>query len=173
MTVKDNKTILIVGILCTLIIITIALLVSGNKKDEIDYDELSEEELDAIINEEIDDMEIKELASMEERDRMEWYVSKFVKNVEAGAYDDAYDVLNEEFKTRYFKTLDEFEEYSKKNFPKMMSLEHTNIERIGNQYVLWTTLYNSLKGKDSAIEMKFVVRESELNKYELSFSVQE
>ena len=105
MTVKDNKTILIAGILCTLIIITIALLVSGNKKSEIDFDELSDEELDAIINEEIDDMEIKELASMEERDRMEWYVSKFIKNVEAGAYDDAYDVLNEEFKTRYFKTI--------------------------------------------------------------------
>ncbi|MCR5185708.1 MAG: hypothetical protein K6D97_01135 [Clostridia bacterium] len=173
MTVKDNKTILMLGILATLFIIAIALIISGNRKEEVNYSELSEEELDAVINEEIEDMEVKELANMEERERMEWYVSKFVKRIENGEYADAYDVLNEEFKTRYFKTLDDFEEYSKKNFPKMMSLEHTNIERIGNQYVLWVNLSNSLRGKASATEMKFVIREHELNKYELSFSVQE
>ena len=164
MTIKDNKTILMVGIFITLVIIALSLLISGNKKEEIDYNELSQEELDTIIN---------ELANMEERDRMEWYVSKFVKSIEDSRYDEAYDVLNEEFKTKYFKTLEDFEEYSKKHFPKMMSLEHTNIERIGNQYVLWVNLYNSLKGKDSSIEMNFVIRESELNKYEISFSVQE
>ena len=173
MTIKDNKTILMVGIFITLVIIALSLLISGNKKEEIDYNELSQEELDTIINEEIENMEIKELANMEERDRMEWYVSKFVKSIEDSRYDEAYDVLNEEFKTKYFKTLEDFEEYSKKHFPKMMSLEHTNIERIGNQYVLWVNLYNYLKGKDSSIEMNFVIRESELNKYEISFSVQE
>ena len=173
MTVKDNKTGIMLGIFVVLFVIAIALIISGNMKEKVDYDELSEEELEAVINEEIENMEVNELAGMEERDRMEKYVSTFVKHVENEEYDEAYDVLNEGFKTKYFNTLDKFEIYARDTFPRMLSLEHKNIERIGDTYVLWVTLYDSLKGKDSGIDMNFVVKESELNKYELSFSVQE
>ncbi len=173
MTIRDNKTMIMLGIFVTLIIIAIALVISGSRKPERYTDNMTEEEIAAAVNEEIEEMEVNELSSLGERDRMEKYVSNFVKDVENGNYESAYSMLNEEFKTKYFGTLDEFEQYAKAHFPKMMALDHTNFERIGDTYVMWVTLYNSLKGKDSGVEMKFVVKESALNKYELSFSVQE
>ena len=173
MTVKDNKTGIILGIFVILVIITITLIISGNRKDKGNYDDLSEEEFDAAIDAEIEDMEVKELIGLNERERMERYVSSFIKDIDNGELDEAYETLNEDFKTKYFKTLSDFEEYANKYFPSMLSIEHKNIERIGDTYVLWVTLYDSLKGKDSGIDMNFVIKESALNKFELSFSVQE
>ncbi len=173
MTVRDNKTMIMLCIFVILVVVAIALIISGSRKPERYNDNMTEEEITAAVNEEIEEMEVNELSSLGERDRMEKYVSKFVKDIESGDYESAYAMLNEDFKTNYFKTLDSFEQYSKAHFPKMMSLDHTNFERIGDTYVLWVTLYNSLKGKETGVEMKFVVKESALNKYELSFSVQE
>ena len=56
-------------------------------------------------------------------------------------------------------------------FPKMISLEHTNIERNGDVYVLWVTLNDPLASKDSGVEMNFVIQENALNDFVISFTV--
>ena len=53
----------------------------------------------------------------------------------------------------------------------MFSLEHTNFERNGDVYILWVTMSNPLGGKDSGVEMNFVVQENDLNDFVMSFSV--
>lgn len=116
-------------------------------------------------------MELNTISSMNERDRVEYYVSKFVEAIEEKDYEKAYDMLYDEFKSNYFSTLSSFEEYAESKFSKVLSLEQTNFERNGDYYILWITMSDPLSGKNSGKEMNFVVRENDLNDFDLSFSV--
>ena len=124
----------------------------------------------------------EELRTMSESKRMKKYIGIFFQNIEEGKYQDAYDVLNKDFKTIYFHdSLEEFTEYAKKYFdPSVMVVEYNNIERLGNSktgnlYVLWLTIGNMFQPKlaeDVEIpETNFVIIEYDYNKYEMSFSL--
>ena len=171
MTVKDKKMPVIVTIFVILIIIAIIVGVSGRKKKK-SYDNMTAEEIAADIEAEINEMEIAELSRLGERDRMERYVKKFIDYVEDKNYENAYDLLYDDFKERYFPRFEDFTTYCNKSFPKMMDVNHTNIERTeGNTYVLWVTVSDMLKGKDSSREMNFVIEEKAIADFKLSFSV--
>lgn len=164
---KSNKLIWII-----LIGIVILLLIVYNvQKNKVNYNDLTEEEIRESVNQEVKDMQTSKLSSMTERDRMEYYVSKFIKAIENKSYETAYDMLYDKFKENYFPTLESFEEYVKTNFPREISLEHENIERNGEYYVLFVTMSNMLGSKNDGIDMNFVVRENDLNDFVLSFSV--
>ena len=143
---KDNKLI-IFGIIVVIILAIIAFIVS-KPKNKIDYDKMTDEEISVAIQEDLENKEKEELSKMGERDRMEYYVSEFVDEIENENYEEAYSMLYDDFKKNYFPTLDQFEEYAKTKFPRMFALEHTNIERNGNTYVLWVTLGDLLGSKD-------------------------
>lgn len=166
---QDNKFI-IFGLI---IVVLLGIVAIGTipEKEVIDYEKISEDELKTVVGENIDKMEVNELAALGERDRMEFYVSKFVSAIESKSYEEAYAMLYDEFKDRYFPTLASFEEYAKTKLPSMFSLEHTNFERNGDVYVLWVTLTNPLGSKDSGKEMNFIVKENALNDFVMSFSV--
>lgn len=165
---KDNKLILL-GVLIVGVLGVVAFVTS--REEKIDYSSLNEEEIKTVIQENVDEIEKNKLIDMTERDRIEFYVSKFITEVENKNYETAYEMLYEEFKTNYFPTLASFEEYVKTKLPTMFALEHTNFEKNGDVYVLWVTMYNPLGSKDSSIEMNFVVKEIELNNFTMSFSV--
>lgn len=164
---KSNKFIwiILIGIVALLLIVYTA------QKNKVNYNNLTEEEIAEAVNQEVKDMQTSKLSSMSERDRMEYYVSKFIKAVENRSYDTAYNMLYDEFKENYFKTLESFEEYAKNNFPKMISLEYENIERNGKYYVLFVRMSNMLGNKNDGTDMNFVVKENDLNDFVLSFSV--
>lgn len=165
---QDNKLILIgLGIILILFMIVLGL---EWKERELDYSELSEDEVNLAIEQEIEDIQTKQLSELEEDDRIEQYASRFMEKIDNEEYEVAYEMLYEDFKTNYFPTLESFEKYAKEKFPKLMSLEHTNIERNGNIYVLWVTVYDLMKSKENGMEINFVIRENELNDFELSFS---
>lgn len=166
---KDRKPI-IIGIAAVVVIGTI-VIVNNNKKDEINYENMTNEEISVAVQNKVEKMEVNNLAGMSERDRMEYYVSTFIKDVESGKYEEAYEMLYEDFRKNFFPTLASFEEYAKTKFPKMASLEHTNFERNGDVYVLWVNFSSSLGSKDSSKEMNFVVKENDLNDFVMSFSV--
>lgn len=165
---SSNKLI-IFGIILIVILGLIAYNVKKSK--EVDYANMTQEEFVAATQEKINTIAKKDLSGLGERDRMEYYVSTFMTAIENGNYENAYGMLYDDFKTNYFSTLESFQTYAQTKFPKMVSLNHTNIERIGDIYVLWVELSSSLSSKDSAIEMKFVVKENDLNDFVLSFSV--
>jgi hypothetical protein len=166
---KKSKIPIVIG--AAVVVVVGAVVINSNKSKKVDYSSMSDEELQVAVQEKIDEMEVNNLAGMGERDRMEYYVSSFVKAVENGEYEDAYNMLYEDFRKNYFPTLSSFEEYAKSKFPTMFSLEHTNFERNGDLYVLWVTLSNPLGSKDSGIEMNFVVQENDLNDFVMSFTV--
>lgn len=169
MRIKKNNTPIVIAVVFLIIIIII--LMTSNKNKQVNYEELTEEEQAIMVTKEIKEMETSKLSTMGERDRMEYYVSTFIKEVEKGNYEGAYDMLYDDFKSNFFPTLESFETYAKNKFPRMISLKHINFERNGEYYILWVTMSNSLGSKDSSIEMNFVIKENNLNDFEMSFSV--
>lgn len=138
------------------------------EQSEVDIQKQQEE----INKKTEEDVIISKLATMQERDRMEFYFSQFIKMIENKDYEKAYEMLYDEFKTNYFPTLNEFKEYAKKTFPSNMTVDHENIERSGNIYVLYVKISDFLASKENAgKEMRFVIQEEDLNNYVMSFSV--
>ena len=165
---KKNNKLLIFGIV---VVIILAIIAFATREKKVDYSKLNDEELAIAIQDKIDNINKIDLSQMGERDRMEYYVSTFIDAVENGNYEEAYEMLYSDFRENYFPTLSSFEEYIKTKFPKMMSLDHSNIERNGDVYVLWVTLYDPLASKDAGKEINFVIQENDLNDFVMSFSI--
>ena len=170
MKIKDSNKHAIIIIVGILIVILLVLLDLRGEKST-DYSNLTPEEISAEVEKEINEMEFNTVSSLNERDRIEYYVSKFVDAIESEDYEKAYEMLYDDFKSNYFPTLSSFEEYAESKFSKVLSLDHTNFERNGDYYILWITISDPLSGKSSSKEMNFVVRENGLNDFDLSFSV--
>ena len=51
------------------------------------------------------------ISQMGERNRCQTYIGEFLSWIEEGNYDKAYNVLNSDFRTNYFPSVDEFKEY--------------------------------------------------------------
>lgn len=166
---KDNKFI-IFG-LVVVIVLGIIAFSTKPKKEIINYDELSQEEFQNVVKENVDTIELNRLNNMGERDRMEYYVSKFVTSIGNKSYEYAYSLLYDEYKENFFPTLEKFEEYVKTKLPSRLAIEYNNIERIGEIYVLWVTLENPVGTEETEVEMNFIVKENALNDFVMSFSV--
>ncbi len=166
---KDRTLPIIIGV--SVVVVIAGIMITNNSNKEPDYSKMTEEEKTVAINEKIDKIDLTELSEMNERERMERYVGKFLEEVRNKNYEVAYEMLYEDFKDKYFKTLEEFESYAKTKFSSRVSVEYTNIERNGDIYVLWLNITNPLKSKSEAKEINFVVRENALDDFELSFSV--
>lgn len=167
---EDNRWIT-VGIIVIILLALIAFS-TREKEEVIDYDEMTNEEIKLVIDNRVSNLKVIELSEKNETERMQYYVGEFAGAIEEKKYEDAYDMLYEEFRKNYFPTLESFETHVKTKFPAYMTLKHTNCERNGDVYVLWTTITDILAvDNTSSIEMNFVVKEYELNDFVLSFSV--
>lgn len=166
---KKSNMSTIIAVLSVIVVIAIIISISRPKTEN--YEDMTEEERQIAVQNKIDNMKVSELAGKGERDRMEYYVKSFIEAVENREYEVAYDMLYEDFKNNYFPTLNDFEVYAKNTFPTLCSIENTNIERNGDVYVLWVNLSDALAGRESTIEMNFVVQENDLNDFVMSFTV--
>lgn len=118
-------------------------------------------------NEEI----IKKLSTLGERDRMEYYCGVYFKHIEKKEYDEAYKLLYSEFKEKYFPTIEEYEEYIEKTYPKNWALEYDDITRQGSIYVLRLKILDILGSKDDEKIQRIVVKENNYNDFVISFQV--
>lgn len=165
---KQKKTLTILSILVIILIIVVAIVTNIPEQEVV-----TEKQLVEIANTKIENKAINKLAEMNEEERMRYYVSEFMNALELKKYTEAYEMLNADFKDNYFKTFIEFEQYASSKFPTDISVEYTNFERSGEFYIFWLTLRNPLtSSKDEGKEMNVVVKENDLNKFELSFSVE-
>lgn len=175
---KPNMSIVmivIIIIVILLIVIAISNMLEGSKKIKYegklpsDLEVASGQDANIVINQKISEDE--RLKSMTERARIEYYVTKFIDYIEAEDYEEAYNLLNEDYKKNYFPSRTKFEEYMKNNFSKMMDIDYTNFERSGEVYVIWMTVTDAINGgPNSGKEINFVVKENDYNDFELSFS---
>lgn len=164
---KKKRVIIFSVILIIVILIGIISFSFRNKKDKVQIDK------DVVANEK-DEQQIilSTVENMNERNRMEYYFSVFINYLEDEDYEKAYNLLYDEFKKNYFPTLKDFEEYAKKTFPKMINVEHENLERNGDVYVLWIYISDLVNGgPNDKKAMNVVIKENDLNDFVMSFSV--
>ena len=115
---------------------------------------------------------LEKLKSMKERERMEYYFSEFMEYIENAKYQEAYDLLDPEFRDKYFKTLDDFKKYVNKTYPDFVSFSYNDIDRQGYIYVLTITVINPDVDKTEAKKsQRIVVKENNFNDFVLSFQV--
>lgn len=167
---KHDNRFLVFGIGAIIILSIIVVCMKFNNR-EPNYAELTEEEVNIEIEEELEEMQISALSELEEGDRIEHYASYFMDRIDNKDYEEAYGLLYDDFKLNYFPTIESFKKYAEENFPKLMSLEYTNLERNGNMYVIWTTVYDLMQSRDSGKEIYILVKENAINDYEISFSL--
>ena len=171
---KNLKKIIIFLIILVFILIGIIYnvlkKVSVTKQNTVSVN-LSEEDEKRLKNIE-DEAIIQKLSNMTEEQRMKYYVSEFIKNLESRHYSKAYLVLNEGFKKNYFSTEEEFREYVKKYIPKEMNVKYNNMERLGNIYVYDISIKDILNyNNPNDFDFYIVVQENGYNDIELSFSM--
>lgn len=159
---KNKKNILILLIVILVVLIIINILISNKDKST----ELTNEEIVQIQNEST----VSKLSEWGEEDRIEYYATNFLRDLEYGNYTKAYSCLYEEFKKKYFPTEQEFEEYVKKYLPQEIITEYENIERLDNTYVLWLNVKDA-EGEKNDFSLNIVIRENDYDDFDLSFSV--
>lgn len=168
----NSKTKKIFICLISILFIVLFVLSVLNKKTEIE-DSVVENTVE-LQKTAVEKKEINNLLNMTERDRIEYYASTFIRKIEAEEYENAYKMLNQDFKANYFPTIVDFQMYVDEKFPSSIAIEYNNIERNGTTYILWLNMFNPLAvDKSNARAMKIIVKENAINDFEISFSADE
>lgn len=172
---NNNKYIVIVAIVAIAMLATLCVIISliipkqNNKESKSGSSQTtSSNNTSETISPE------DEIKSLSESNRMKRYIGIFFQNIEEGKYQEAYNTLNDDFKSTYMPNIEDFTKYANKKFKNtMLGVTYDNIERLGNDktgnmYVIWVTVADTSKGKQ---ETNFVIIEKDYNNYEMSFSV--
>lgn len=182
---KDSKKyIIILAIIFILMIANMCLIIKivAPKLNKKETKNISKNPSTSNQNQVEEISEEEEIRTLSEKDRMKRYIGIFLNNIEEGNYQDAYKVLNKDFRDTYFPTLKDFTDYADKNFKSnVLGVTYDNIERLGNNktgnmYVIWITTDNIFAPKreeDEKEQTNFVIIENGYNNYEMSFSVNE
>ena len=164
---KKKKRIKILLIVCTiLILLLLIIIVAMIPKDETEEDE----NLTIITEEEKEEVEKNVARALPEKQRIEYYIASYVKNIERGEYKKNYDTLADKFKQNYFPTYEKYIEYVKKTYSSLTKVQYNDMQRQGNYYILDITITN-LGDIQDEITQKFVIYEESLMSYKLSFQV--
>lgn len=169
---SNNKTrIKIIIAIVILLILLIVLMVMMQDNKTADVSKIGTEQADKQLKEQ-KDLQIKaDLSKESEQQRMQSYCAEFFQLIDREQYEQAYELLYEEYKENYFPTLNHFKKYFKDYFPSEFGLSYTNIERLGDIYVLNVGVKDTVNGSyGKNFELYVVLKENALNDYRLSFS---
>lgn len=176
---KENvnlRRVILILIILILICINLILILKGmNIEDknlninQVNSNNNEVNEINQTKSEE--EQELEKLQAMTERDRMEYYFSKFISYIKDEKYTEAYDLLYPEFKQNYFKTVEEFRDYAKKTYPSSVGFSYNDIERQGDIYVLVITVIDTNKKVGEEKSQRIVIQENNFNDFVLSFQV--
>lgn len=180
---KIIKNLIFAIVILILIALNIYIFISNNSKKK-ENDRKEENELNqAMSGYSVNDYSVNDVATKEqyensikevlqtktEKTRMQTYVGEFLDFIDFGKYDNAYSLLNSDFKTNNFKTIDDFKKYCAENFPKDIALNYVNIERQGEYWIVTADIWDTSNIDYSTIEKRFVVKENGNNDFTISF----
>ena len=112
------------------------------------------------------------ISQMGERNRCQTYIGEFLTWIEEENYDKAYNVLNSDFKTNYFPSVEDFKGYVLSHFPKNSVLVYEDIIRQSPYYIVTVTMDDDMDSNFTTLKQRFVVKENGNNDFEISFQVQ-
>ena len=154
------------------ILVFIVLLISKKIQTTSSEEGMAEVTANSSAEQAIKESNMDKLQDMSEQERITFYCAEFFKLVDNAQYEKAYEILYEEYKDNYFPTEASFEAYMKEYFPSDFSLEYTNMERLGDIYVLWISVSDNVNGSTYGhnFSMNVVIREDGYDEFVLSFS---
>ena len=171
-------SLILIGVNISLLSNKLLAPVYANNKVKKEYEEIiakRNEEIKKITDKKTDvemaETELKEVKKMKEKQRMQYYFSKYITYIEEKNYEKAYNLLYEEYRNNYFPTLEEFEKYVKQKYPDFMSVEYNDMSRQGEYYILTVNIYNLLTNEIIEKEQKYIIKENNFLDYVLSFQV--
>ena len=173
----NNKffRVMILILIIVLVLLFIVNLILRNTLQEqqeenvVDTNTVTAEEIEQNAK----DRELEGLINADERTRIQQYCGTFIRHIENEEYDKAYDLLYPDFKTNYFKTLEDFTKYVQEKFPSdLIVVSYDNIERQGQYYILFTTITSPME-PDYSMEERFFFVENDFNDFKVSFEVKQ
>jgi hypothetical protein len=142
-----------------------------------DYEENSQNEYGARDSSNPEDIfkpseyEWLKLHLVSENERMKYYFSHFmVMCIGNGRYEEAYNLLYDDFKKNYFDTYEKFKTYVEEKYPYAMTVTYEDIQKQGEYHILEVTIKDIVGHKEN-ITQRFVIKEADFNDYKISFSV--
>lgn len=112
------------------------------------------------------------LSNSTEATRMKTYIGQYISAIDSEDYETAYNMLYQEFRNTYFKTLEEFITYVENKYPDEIMVTYNNMEREGTIYIISISIQNSLDSNFQAVQQNIVIQEKDLNNFTLSFNVE-
>lgn len=173
---KNVKIILV--IIFILILIVLNLLVFINAHTQNENTNTTENVINTIVEhniateEETEQSRKEMLNSYPEATRMKVYVGQYISAIDSKDYETAYNLLYENFRNTYFKTLEDFQNYAEQKYPDEIVVEYLNMEREGTMYIVTISITDPLNRDTPAIQQNIVIQENDLNDFVLSFNVE-
>ena len=174
----DKRIKIIIVVIVILILLALNLMVFINNNFKSDDSGEENKIVNTIVEHNIATEEETEQSRKEmlngytEATRIKSYVGQYLSYVDSKDYESAYNLLYEEFKNTYFKTLEDFVTYAENKYPDEIFAEYTNMEREGTIYIVTVKLKDTLNKDFAQIEQNIVVKENDLNDFVLSFEVE-
>ena len=173
---ENKKKVYIILTIILIIFIIVNLILYRNKTKEPTYtlpqtNQQKDEKAEQVEVPKTEEEIVKKLSVLGERDRMEYYCGVYFKHLEKKEYEEAYNLLYPEFKNNYFPTLEQYQEYIEKTYPKVWALEYDDITRQGYIYVLKLKIDDVLGSKENQKSQRIVVKENNYNDFVISFQV--
>lgn len=165
---KALKIAIIITILVLILLLTVLLLLNKNfeNKEQTDLEKANIKYLEST-NQKI----VEDLSEKSEQQRMQYYCASFFKLIDNNKYEEAYKLLYSEYKENFFPTFNNFKRYFEEYFPQDFGLLYSNIERLGDIYVLTVKLTDTVNGSyGHNFDLYVVIQENKLNDYVISFS---
>lgn len=172
---KKIKIILLIILALILLAINIMVYISNNDKSKIKE---NDNQVNTIIEhniateEETENSRKEMLNEYSEATRMKTYVGQYLSYIDSEKYEDAYNLLYQNFKNTYFKTFVDFENYAKEKYPSEIMAEYTNMNKEGNIYILSVKIQDPTNKEYKTLEQNIVIQENDLNDFVLSFNVE-
>lgn len=179
----NKKKVLIVSIVILSIIIIIILnilnKIKTENKEEIfkSNNTINTTDNEDIIDNRTEDEKNQELISKlkraDESERIRTYLGIYFKYIENKNYEDAYELLYNDFKQNYFPSLNDYKKYIEEcNYPELLSIDYKSISMQGDYYIVVVKIGDFLS-KSNTIdnEVKFVIKENNYNDFYISFQM--
>lgn len=168
---KNKKVILALMIILVIVAIAILVIINNIKKQPTTDNTTPSNEVHMKTDEQINSEDIEKLKSMSEKERIRFYVSKYISYIETNEYEKAYALLYDDFKANYFPTVQDFKNYVKNKYPDIITMNNSSIKREGKYYILTMTFADMIEDKKNFAQ-KFIVVENNYNDFVLSFQAE-
>lgn len=174
---KKLKIVLIAMAILGLIALNLIVYINEHKPQTADVNNATNiintiVEHNIATEEETEENRKEMLSNSTEATRMKTYIGQYISAIDSKDYETAYNMLYQEFRNTYFKTLEEFITYVESKYPDEIMVTYNNMEREGTIYIITISIQNPLDSSFQAVEQNIVIQEKGLNDFTLSFNVE-